>query len=342
MTVNIGIDVGNSDTKSANTTTPSGFLERRQLPFGVDEYLKYNGVYYIPNEEERFPYKRDKTVDHNCFILTLFGIAKQLLYKVLSEISVPKDNTEAIQKVLDTYTAVNLGVGLPPVDCSTLGTKMVEYYKKMFGDGISFSYKEISISKEEFVFNLQLDKCIFFAQDWAAVVTYKPYNVQHKITDDAIIGRYKSYYAVDIGGYTVDVVPIMNLRPEGAKSTSIDKGILKLYSELTKLIAQDFGQTVRPDIVESVLKGEETILDDKVKDCIFSFTQEWVNDIVRALSDAGVLFDSYPVVFLGGGASAFKEYIRKNQTIKKCGFIFGANVNAVGYEKLVDIAVRKK
>ena len=334
-TVNIGIDVGNSDTKSANTTTPSGFLERRALPFGVEEYLKYGENYYIPDEEERFPYKRDKTVDDNEFVLTLFGIAKQLIYKVCNEVNIPKSNPETIQKVIDTYDVINLGVGLPPADCSTLGKKNVQYYIDKFGDGVNFSFKDVSISDREFEFSLRLNNCLNFAQDWAAVVTQRPKDQNH------VINKFKSYYAIDIGGYTVDVVPIMNRKPEGAKSTSIDKGILRLYSSISKLIATDFGQAVRPDIIESVLKGDETILGEDVKKCIFDTTQTWVDDIIRSLSDADVLFDSYPIVFLGGGASAFKTYIKKNPAIKKCDFIFGANANAKGYEKLITLASKE-
>ena len=319
MTLNIGVDVGNSDTKTENTTTPSGFSVRGLLPYGADDYIKFGKNYYIPDEEARFPYKKDKTVDDNMFILTLFAIAKEAIYDISKNLGV--DSKDVIQRKIDDLNVINLGIGLPPAHCSTLGKKSVAYYIDHFGDGVSFSYKGLK-------FDIRLGRCSFFPQDWAAIVTYKT-------NDESVTKKFASFYAVDIGGYTVDVVPIMNHRPVATRCVSLEMGVLRMFSEMSKILEQDYGKTVRPDIIETVLRDEPTILPEEVQDRIKRGAGEWSDDIIRSLVEADVLFDSYPVVFIGGGSQTFKPYIEKNQSVQVCEFIPGANINAAGYTKLL-------
>ena len=104
---------------------------------------------------------------------------------------------------------------------------------------------------------------------------------------------------------------------------------------MSKILEQDYGKTVRPDIIETVLRDEPTILPKEVQDRIKRGAGEWSDDIIRSLVEADVLFDSYPVVFIGGGSQTFKPYIEKNQSVQVCEFIPGANINAAGYTKLL-------
>ena len=71
----LGIDVGNSDTKSENTTFPSGYEgPYSSRPAIVNEYLELNGKYFIPTTDRLF-YLKDKTADDRCIVLTLMAIA---------------------------------------------------------------------------------------------------------------------------------------------------------------------------------------------------------------------------------------------------------------------------
>lgn len=74
----IGVDVGNYDTKTALSSTPSGYSKSEDKPFGVKECIFYNGMYYAPSER-RFPYTKDKTKDERAFILSLLELQRKLL-----------------------------------------------------------------------------------------------------------------------------------------------------------------------------------------------------------------------------------------------------------------------
>lgn len=315
-TLSIGVDVGNYDTKSSSTTTPSGFSVYSKLPFAVDEYLYYDGFYYIP-EQSRFNYKRDKTIDKNCFILTLMAIAKEIIVYATK-----KNNENGIQAEIDTISSINLGVGLPPTHCATLSEKLEQYYRDNFGNGISFQYNE-------FHFTLKLKSCKAFPQDFAAIISYR------FKSDTAVVNRYSSYYAIDIGGYTVDVIPFKDHKVVIKECASRELGVLRLYDKIIPKVEVETGITLTYDMIAMVLRNEPTILDQSVIDLILSCAEEWINEIVNSLRQAGVQFEIYPVVFIGGGSMLFKKQIKQNKAIKQCDFIPGARANAEGYKKLI-------
>ena len=312
-----GVDVGNYDTKTPNDTTNSGYKVYQAVPYGADEVLTYNGNVYVPTLN-RFPYVKDKTVDERCFMLTLIGIAKEILDTVK-----PDGKTDAeIQKEISEYTDLYLGVGLPPLHMSTLSEKLIEYYKKRFGENVSFNYKGYDYS-----LNLKVIRC--YPQDFAAVMTHTPKN------DNFITKKFKTYYAIDIGGYTVDVVPIHDGRPQVEGCRSLDMGVLKMYSKITDDMNRNFGISITYDKIEDVLRGEPTILSDAEIIFIHNAAQAWLDEIINRLREDGLEFDSNPVVFIGGGSKLFKKYIKANKIIRACDFITNPRANALGYKKLL-------
>ena len=74
--ITIPLDHGNRNMKTAEEVFTSGFVESDLKPV-LGEYLEYNGKFYSLTGE-RIPYMRDKSLDDRFFILTLFGIGKEL------------------------------------------------------------------------------------------------------------------------------------------------------------------------------------------------------------------------------------------------------------------------
>ena len=74
--ITIPLDHGNRNMKTAEEVFTSGLVESDLKPV-LGEYLEYNGKFYSLTGE-RIPYMRDKTLDDRFFILTLFGIGKEL------------------------------------------------------------------------------------------------------------------------------------------------------------------------------------------------------------------------------------------------------------------------
>lgn len=309
----VGLDVGNYSTKTSNTTTTSGYKQYAEKPYGAANILKYDGVYYVPTLKP-LSYLKDKTSNDRCLILSLLGIAQEILLAAKNE----KDVQAAITDVTDLY----LGVGLPPAHMSSLSENLENYYMNHFKNGITFEYNGYN-------FSLTLKGLKIYPQDYAAVAVYNPKR------DDFITKKFKNYYAIDIGGYTIDVVPIHSKKPvvEGCKS--LERGVLKMYDQIASDINRDLGQNVDETNIEDVLRGEATCLSEETISAINKYAQSWLDEIANKLNEDGLNFDSYPVVFLGGGSKLFRKYIKANPLIKYFDFISDPRANAKGYKKLL-------
>ena len=327
-TFNIGVDVGNFDTKTQHTSTPSGFSAMANLPFSVDEYVKYNGKYYVV-ENERFPYVKDKTKSDNCFILTLFGIAKELIEQIKEEVKQNGASKEDVDKVIESVINVNLGVGLPPAHCALLTEKTENYYNTKFSDIVEFTYKGQGIS--EVVLKIKLNKLKVYPQDVAAALTY----ISKETKKRPLALEYAKCYVLDIGGQTVDIVPIVDRRPEVAKCTSKEKGILRMCEDIIPIIERDYDTTLSIEDISFVLSKKKTIIDGKVKEAIFSLAHAWIDKILDELRQGGVDFKVTPLVFMGGGSLLLKEFIEDNPLLKVFEFIPDTRANAMGYAEFI-------
>lgn len=323
----LGVDVGNSDTKTQNTTTNSGFCDYAQPPYGASEILFYNGRYYVPTFE-KFPYVKDKTENDHCFILTLFGIAKEILYTINKS---GIKEADAVQEKVSKYTHVDLGIGLPPSHLGTLADKTIKYYQEMFElcNGVSFSY-------QGYQFHIELRTIRLYPQDFAAAATYVPKR------DDFLTKKFSTYYAIDIGGYTVDVVPIVKKMPDVKNCKSLELGVLKMFDEIIGSVDREYGITLTPDIIEDVLQGENTILESDVEKSINDLAADWVVLILNTLRQKGLEFNTYPVLFLGGGSCLFRKRILACGMIRSCDFIQNPRANAAGYKKLLEIQLKEQ
>ena len=319
----IGVDVGNCDTKTSNTTTASGFSVFSKAPFGATETLVFNEMCYVP-DMERFPYVMDKTNNENAFILSLFGIAKEIIF-VLKKKGVADDY---LQKEISDIESINLGIGLPPAHISTLKEKLIEYYTSRFKNGISFEFNG-------YAFNLKLERISVYPQDLAAIMTFSSKK------EDFITKKYKSYYGIDIGGYTVDVVPIIDKMPKSSDCVSLELGILKMNSTIISSVNREFGVPLDDSHISDILTGEPTILGQDIVDMVNNLAREWSEKIINQLRREGLVFEVNPVVFMGGGSRLLRKQLKGNRLVKACDFIANPRANADGYKKLMEVEIRK-
>ena len=311
MTAIYGIDVGNYDIKSSHTATPSGYIESKLLPPSTDEYLFYNGTYYIPTEE-RHPYHYDKTVDERCLIYTLFGLSKEILFRV-------KEGCD-IQTSIDKVHHITLAAGLPPAHFATLVDKTKNYYKEMFGDKIEFIYSGYNYS-------LILDDVYIYPQDYTAVMmNKKAFSVIEQNKKGVV-------YAIDIGGMTVDYVTISKGKVGMGDADSIEKGMNKMYDTIIQKVRMTMGHTILTTNIEQVLSNSYSILPDEAKKLIYESANAWAETIVASLKAKGMDLWSNPAIFLGGGTLLLKDFLKKNKELEHCVFIETPNVNARAFEK---------
>lgn len=329
--MNVGVDVGNFDTKTQNTVIPSGLDIFETKPFGTNDYLEYNGMFYVPSET-RFAYERDKTVNDNCFALTLIAIASEIMFaaknaneKRMRLARENKTNPNKIRSVQDEILdveVVKLGVGLPPTHVSTLSEKLISYYKARFADGIEYKYNG-------YTFRYRIGKIQCFPQDFAAIAAYKPDDKENSAIS------YPSYYGIDIGGWTVDVIAMVNGKISMAKCDSKPLGVLAMYDKIVREVETNFGRRLEVTDIENLLKGKRTLIPANVVAFIKDAVNAWYDDIMRAMKQFGIAIDTNPVIFLGGGALLFKDCIKNDQRLVMYELIHNPKANAAAYAALL-------
>ena len=111
----ISIDHGNRQVKTVHKAFVSGLMESSVRPALGEEYILYNNRYFSLTEH-RLAYRRDKSKDESFFLLSLFGIA----YEMLAAGAYSAGQT----------TSVDLLIGLPPAHFGAQYHDFEAYFKR--------------------------------------------------------------------------------------------------------------------------------------------------------------------------------------------------------------------
>jgi len=298
----IAIDHGNRNMKTLNYTFPSSYLESGHLPtFG--DVLVYGGKEYTLIDQ-RMPQKTDKTKDDSYFILTLFAIGKELAGKT----------------ALDECIDVELLVGLPPLHCKEMSQRFAKYFKNN-GNEIRFELNKIPHI-------IRITEVYVYPQAYAAVMT-----VREQIKDSPIVNL------IDIGGYTVDLLQLVSLRPNMSVCTSLYGGVNSMFQKINEQVRAKGAMNVPDSIIEGILRGNKKILStcsNERIELVQSNAQQFAYDMVLSISQSGLDLAENKTVFVGGGSILLRKFIKSTKLVSKSIFVDSVRANAKGYQLLYD------
>lgn len=313
----LGFDLGNSRSKTKNTTIVSGYTG----PFTVKPTMATHVVKYKEDNyalsDEPLQYQKDKTENERCLVLSLAGIASEIIFRAKSA---GMQTSDDIQKYINNISAIGLGVGLPIAHYKTQYiNNLVNYYMKYMGDGIEFDY-------DDYHFSFTVTCVRVYPQGGAAAV----------LSSNEIGKKYNSYYIIDIGGYTVDPVQIKDGVPSKI-GAPIEMGILTLYDYIINYVYQNFDKNIDYNAIEDVINHKNSILSIDIQNTIHDCAKKHAFNLLNNLRQQHIMFDSRPCLFIGGGSIMLEQYIMKSTIIQKeaVQFLHDANINAKAYEVLL-------
>ena len=321
MDIKIGCDVGNYDTKTQSTVTSSSYLMTETEPLITDELLYFEDRYYTPTLERNHQ-ETDKTANDYAIIMTLFGIAKEILAQVTNN----GMTAEMIQKEVSSVSNVRLGVGLPAGYFSKLAKSTLAYYHKRFENGASFAYKGQETRKAKIYFNIKFDNIGIYPQDVLAAM---------KSPDLSIPQIYKDYNIIGFGGGTIDVCPVRHGQPQVKDVVTFEMGTTYLYAEIAKALQQNGMQARDYIVIENALTGKPTVLKPEEEKFIKDYAKQYAEAVVKRLIKEKVDLSGYPSVFIGGGGLLLKTHFLNSSEFAKVEFLPSVNANAVYYAKAV-------
>ncbi len=243
---------------------------------------------------EKVSVQKSKTDDESMRVLTMAGIAEELRLEGL------------------TTAAIHLGVGVPLTRMGAEKQAFIDYYNRI--RHLSFTYEDIS-------YCVDLLSVDVFPQGYAGVVAFmKDFR--------------RSALVIDIGSWTVDILPLAAYIPDQTRCKSLPLGTITCMNDINEALRQKFGQDADETTIKDVMiHGTSDIPGDYlsvIRTCLMAYVTNLM-DQIRALNFNP---DLTQFVFIGGGACIIKHFLPEKDK-KNCLIFDDVHINAKGYEDLI-------
>ncbi len=207
---------------------------------------------------------------------------------------------------------IKLGVGLP----IALYGEQQESFKRYFERKVDFEY-------EGKPYHIEIEKCFCYPQGFAAL-----------ISDIRNLKNYHTLYLIDIGGYTVDVLTILNGEPTKDKSFSLAKGIIELYTTIKSELMSHNILLNENQITEGIRGAAIQHLNASIIESVITAKKKaYVRYLLNSIREHDIDLRN-PVVFAGGGAELLYQDMDCNDVYKIA--LLDRFANAKGYKILLD------
>jgi len=303
----IAIDHGFGLIKTVHTSFPVNITPWGKVaPPLLTRVLEYDGEYYAIGSERQSVSKDNKTDNPTYYLLTLAAIAE--------EIKKTKD------KVTGQTVNVTLAAGLPLTRFSEEKTKFKQYLMQR---------SEISFKYEGIYYKVKINDCYLFPQGYAGIVP----NI------DKIVNGSPEVLLVDIGSWTIDILPLVNQIPEMSECLSLPKGVIKCISSIQETVRRKTAHTVSELTIQAIMQNKPTKIKDDVKEMIEEGIRNYSAGVMTTLSERYDLFNT-PLILCGGGSCCIANYGKYDKEMTT--IIPDIAINAKGYEYLAKKAIEQK
>lgn len=247
---------------------------------------------------KRIEVKNTKVDNNDFYLLTLAAIAKELKNRNLTDAN------------------VYLAVGLPLTRFGEEKQAFIDYLKKD---------KEVTFKYAEKEYHITIEKVSVFPQCYAAVADMIPTFARKAVV-------------IDIGSWTVDIMPVVNKQPDDQRCSSLPKGIITCMREMNRACVRRFNYELDESDIEHYIRYHQ--IDGIPKDVVAlmdNFLAKYAEMIVRSLKEMEINIQTTPIYFVGGGAVVMKNYGGLN--MQNVYYKQDVKSNAKGFEILAKAAM---
>lgn len=255
---------------------------------------------YFKVGTDRLEVKATKVETPDYYYMTLAGIAKELKLR---------NKTEA---------RVVLSVGLPASRYGDEKNEFIKYLKQ--NDEVYFKFEQTK-------YHIWIDRILVYPQCYAAVV-------------DRIAMFGPKVVVVDIGSWTIDIIPVVNKKPDEAGTDSIQQGIITCMRNINKQCVRQLGEKIDEELIKEYMISHKSSLPDEYIQIMNQEISSFISMVINSLREEKYSLKTTPFVFVGGGAVVMKNFGSFNQN----NFSFNTDIcaNAKGFETLAKITMSKE
>lgn len=249
---------------------------------------------------DRLEVRENKVSDSNFRILTNAAIGKEMKSRGLKS------------------AHILLAAGLP---FTRFGAEKKDFINYLTWDGI----QEIEFERRKY--RVSLERVSVFPQCYAAVA-------------DHLTMYKKIVLVVDIGSWTIDIMPIFEQKPKEGKSITIPRGLITCMRSINEECVRLIGSEVSETEIEEVMRGEASDLPEKYLEIIQEGLKEFSQKVYYTIKECGYNLETTKIVFVGGGAAVMKLF--GNFPPENIEYIEDIRANAKGYEYLAKIYLQNQ
>lgn len=297
----IGVDNGFGMTKTAKFVFTTSVKNYGTIkPPLMDDVVCYQGNYYGIGGERKKYKEEDKTSDDQTYILTLAAIAQELKHR---------GKTQAV---------ISLDVGLPLESCGRDAESFANYFKRE--DVIEYQYSGET-------YKVSIGEVNVYPQGYSAVVLELK-----DIASDTVL--------IDIGSWTVDILPIVGGKPVVTKCLSLKEGVITCMNNVNEALRREIGREVTEAQIQEIMMGKKNVLPEKYTVVVESTIIEYAKNLVAILEEHKFNVETLSFVVCGGGSCIIKNF--GMELFQKVRTIPDIHANAIGYEKIALASYKKR
>ena len=234
-----------------------------------------------------------KVENENFYILTLAAVAKELNRRGMRNAN------------------ILLSVGLPLTRFGAEKQDFIDYLSKE---------KEVTFRFDNEQYRIKLARVSVFPQCYAAVA-------------DRMKTLPKRVVVVDIGSWTIDIMPIEDSAPNEAECITIREGLIKCMRTINEECMRQYGKELSEEDIQEIMRtGKHEKLPQKYLTIVEECLRAYVDKVYNILLEHGYNLEVTEIVFVGGGANVVKRF--GNYDGNNIQYIEDVKANAKGYEYL--------
>ena len=250
---------------------------------------------------QRQEVRERKTNDISFLLLTYAAIAKEL------------------KRRGKTSADVFLAVGLP---LTRFGNEKADFIQYLIKN------REVTFYFEKICYQIKVVSVAVFPQCYAAVAS--------KIPDFK-----KKTLIVDIGSWTIDIMPVVNKSPDESNCITIPKGLITCMRAINEKSVRLYGGEVEESELQNLMRyGRDYAKEEEYYQIAKEEIESFVERVYNSIREYGYNLKSTPIIFVGGGAAVMKNFGKL--TGKNISYMLDIKANAKGYEELANMGLRSK
>lgn len=243
--------------------------------------------------------KDTKTEDDSFYLLTLAAVGKELKRRGLTE------------------ARVFLAVGLP---LTRFGSEKADFIKYLTKE------KDVDFLYENVKYSIFIENAAVFPQCYAAVA-------------DKLQNFGKKTLIVDIGSWTIDMMPVIDRAPDESKCVTIPRGLITCMRSINEQCVRQLNGELDESYIQEIMRSGRCEIDRKYYEIAKSEIESFCEKVYNSIREYGYNLSTTPIVFVGGGAAVMKNFGGLSQN--NISYILDIKANARGYEQLATIGLRK-